>query len=66
MYDREAVNHGAGEYAKEAHANAVENFRAMLKRVRKGAFRKVRQKRLHRCAKEFAGRRTIRNLDAIR
>jgi len=49
LYDREAVNHSAGEYARgEAHTNSIESMWAVMKRKIYGIHHFVSKKHLHR------------------
>jgi len=69
-WDRYAVNHGKGEYARMvdpmdgmASTNHTESAWSMLKRSIIGVHHKMSPKHLRRYVKTFAGRRNIRGLD---
>lgn len=47
------------------HANGIESLGSMLKRAHNGTFHKISMKYLDRYAKEFAGRRNMREQDTI-
>ena len=65
-YDREAVNHSAGEYVRGmAHTNGIESFWSMLKRGYQGTYHKMSPKHLARYVREFSGRHNIRDRDTI-
>ena len=65
-FNHDSVKHSVGEYVKQqAHINGIESFWAMLNRSHKGTFHKISSKHLNRYAKEFSGRRNIRELDTI-
>ena len=66
FYDRESVNHSAGEYVRDqAHINGMESFWSMLKRAHKGVYHKLSAKHLQRYVREFAGRHNVRESDTI-
>ena len=65
-YHHEAVQHSASEYVRDqAHTNGIESFWAMLKRAYDGTFRHFSDKHLQRYVNEFAGRKSVRELDTI-
>ncbi len=62
----EAVQHGIGEYVREAvHTNGIESFWSMLKRGYVGIYHKFSQQHLDRYVKEYAERRNLRELDTV-
>lgn len=63
-YDREAVNHSAGEYVRgTAHTNGMESLWSMLKRGYQGTYHKMSPNHLDRYIGEFSGRRNVREAD---
>ena len=65
-YDRESVNHSAGEYVRgQAHCNGMESFWSMLKRGIVGTFHHLSPKHLDRYVGEFSGRHNVRDRDTI-
>ena len=63
-YQRETVQHKAGEYVRAAvHTNGIESFRALLKRGYHGTYLKVSEQHLPRYLREFTGRLNQRDLD---
>ena len=63
-FDRESVNHSAGEYVRgAAHTNGMESFWSMLKLGYTGTFHKMSPKHLDRYVAEFSGRHNVREAD---
>ena len=63
-YSHEAVNQSVSEFVRGmAHSNRVESFRAIRKRARRGTFRHLSEKHLHRYVLEFAARHNLRPRD---
>ncbi|MCY4259668.1 MAG: transposase [Rhodobacteraceae bacterium] len=61
-----SVNHSKGEYVrKDVHANGIESFRSMLKRVHKGAYDRFSGKHPGRYVTDFFGRYTVRERDTL-
>ncbi len=62
-YEREVVNHGAGEYVRgAAHTNNIENFWSHCKRTIVGTYFKIDEHHLASYVNEFAYRYNNRNL----
>ncbi|MCY4127821.1 MAG: IS1595 family transposase [Gammaproteobacteria bacterium] len=62
----EAVQHSTGEYVRgEVHTNRIESFWSMLKRGYVGVYHRFSQQHLDRYVKEYAKRRSLRELDTI-
>ena len=65
-YRHAAVKHSVGEFVKDmAHTNGIESFWAMLKRAYNGTFHHMSTQHLQRYVNEFAGRKSIREMDTI-
>ncbi len=65
-YTHNAVNHGAGEYVRDAvHTNSIEGFWSLFKRGYYGIYHRMTVKHLHRYLIEFSGRAGIRSLDTM-
>ncbi|MCY4096629.1 MAG: IS1595 family transposase [Gammaproteobacteria bacterium] len=62
----EAVQHSTGEYVRgDVHTNSLESFWSMLKRGYVGIYHRFSQQHLDRYVKEYAKRRSMRELDTI-
>ena len=65
-FDDEAVSHNAGEHIRGmAGINGMESFGSTLKQAHKGTFHKIGPKHLDRCAAEFAGKYSVRDVDTL-
>lgn len=64
--NREAVNHGAGEYVRgQAHTNGMESFWSLLKRGYIGTFHHFSEKHTDRYVTEFSGRHNVREKNTV-
>ena len=62
----EVVQHSTGEFVRgEVHTNSLESFWSMLKRGYVGIYHRFSQQNLDRYVKEYAKRRSMRELDTI-
>ena len=62
----EAVQHSTGEYVRgEVHTKSLESYWSMLKRGYVGIYHRFSQQHLDRYVKEYAKRRSMRDLDTI-
>ena len=62
----EVVQHGTGEYVRGSiHTNGIESYWSMLKRGYVGVYHRFSAKHLDRYLKEYARRRSLRELDTI-
>ena len=66
LQPHEAVQHSSAEFVGgEVHTSHIESFWSMLKRGHIGVSHRFSQKHLDRYIKEYAKRRSMRELDTI-